>query len=42
MLELSDREECPEFQLLVVQLLRAHFVDGDDGDEGDRFPFASY
>ena len=33
--ELSDREECQEFQLLVVQLSRSHFV---DEDECDRFP----
>ena len=32
--ELSDREECQEFQLLVVQLLRFQFV---DEDECDRF-----
>ena len=36
--EWSDREECQEFQLLVVQWLLSHFVDEDDGDEGDRFP----
>ena len=38
--EWSDRAECQEFQLLVVQLLRSlrsQFVDEDDGDEGDRF-----
>ena len=28
--ELSDREECQEFQLLVVQLLRSQFVDEDE------------
>ena len=36
----SDREECQEFQLLVVKLLRSHVVDEDDGDESDRFPCA--
>ena len=30
--ELPDREECEEFHLLVVRLLRSHFVDEDDGD----------
>ena len=30
--ELSDREECQEFQLLVVQLLRSQCVDEDEGD----------
>ena len=39
--EWPDREECQEFQLLVVQLLRSQFVDEDDGDEGDKFPCAS-
>ena len=33
--ELSDREECQKFQLLVVQLLGSQFV---DEDEGDGFP----
>ena len=36
----TNRGECQEFQLLVVQLLRSQFVDDDDGDEGDRFPRA--
>ena len=39
--EWPDREECQEFQLLVVQLSRSPFVDEDDGDEGDKFPCAS-
>ena len=30
---LSDREECQEFQLLVVQLLQFPFVDEDEGDK---------
>ena len=38
--EWSDSEECQEFQLRVVQLLRSQFVDEDDGDEGVRFPRA--
>ena len=38
----QTREECQEFQLLVVQLLRSQFMDEDDGDEGDRFPCAGF
>ena len=30
--DLSDREECQEFQLLVVQLLRFQVVDEDECD----------
>ena len=34
--ELSNREECLEFQLLVVQLLRSQFVDEDEDDRSPR------
>ena len=36
--ELSDREECQEFQLLVAHLIRSQFV---EKDECDRFPYDS-
>ena len=38
----SDREECQEFQLLVVQWLLSQLVDEDDGDEGVWFPRADF